>query len=93
MLDGLTVVVIVRHKKGQSLGIVVDARTEVYQLSAEQIKSVPYYMEINEQFVAGIASVNREHAVLIQLTNCLILMRYIKLRSRRWLARIKIMFR
>ncbi len=67
ILCSTTVVVIVRNEEGQSLGIIVDAVAEVYQLSAGQIKAAPGYVKIDERFIEGIASVNGKHVVLIQL--------------------------
>ncbi len=66
-LGNTTVVVIVRNEEEQSLGIIVDAVAEVYQLSAGQIKAAPGYVKIDERFIEGIASVNGKHVVLIQL--------------------------
>ncbi|WP_407331403.1 chemotaxis protein CheW [Enterovibrio sp. 27052020O] len=67
VLSKTTVVVIVRNAKGQSLGIIVDAVAEVYQLSASQIKAAPSFVKIDERFIEGIASVSGKHVVLIQL--------------------------
>ncbi|KXF80147.1 chemotaxis protein CheW [Enterovibrio coralii] len=66
-LSKTTVVVIVRNTSGQSLGIIVDAVAEVYQLSTSQIKSAPGYVKIDERFIEGIASVDSKHVVLIKL--------------------------
>ncbi|MDD1791939.1 chemotaxis protein CheW [Enterovibrio makurazakiensis] len=67
ILSKTTVVVIVRNEQGQSLGIIVDAVAEVYQLSASQIKTAPSFVKIDERFIEGIASVSGNHVVLIQL--------------------------
>ncbi|WP_028023036.1 chemotaxis protein CheW [Enterovibrio calviensis] len=67
VLSKTTVVVIVRNEQGQSLGIIVDAVAEVYQLSASQIKTAPSFVKIDERFIEGIASVSGNHVVLIQL--------------------------
>ncbi|MEZ8144433.1 chemotaxis protein CheW [Enterovibrio norvegicus FF-33] len=67
VLSKTTVVVIVRNAEGQSLGIIVDAVAEVYQLSASQIKAAPGFVKIDERFIEGIASVSGNHVVLIQL--------------------------
>ncbi|PKF50068.1 chemotaxis protein CheW [Enterovibrio nigricans] len=66
-LSKTTVVVIVRNESGQSLGIIVDAVAEVYQLSTAQIKAAPGYVKIDERFIEGIASVDSKHVVLIKL--------------------------
>ncbi|PCS21537.1 chemotaxis protein CheW [Candidatus Enterovibrio escicola] len=67
LLSATTVVVIVSNNLGQSLGIIVDAVAEVYQLSTVQIKSTPDYVKINDRFIEGIASIKNRHVVLIQL--------------------------
>lgn len=69
VLSKTTVVVIVRNEKSQSLGIIVDAVAEVYQLSRKQIKSAPTFVKIDERFIEGIASINGKHVVLIHLEN------------------------
>lgn len=69
VLGKTTVVVIVKNGSGQSLGIIVDAVAEVYQLSAKQIKSAPGYAKVDERFIEGIASINGKHVVLIHLEN------------------------
>lgn len=67
VLSKTTVVVIVRNAKGQSLGVIVDAVAEVYQLSESQIKSAPGFVKIDERYIEGIASVEGKHVVLIRL--------------------------
>ncbi len=69
VLGKTTVVVIVKNGSGQSLGIIVDAVAEVYQLSAKQIKSAPGYAKVDERFIEGIASIDGKHVVLIHLEN------------------------
>ncbi|MBV7297851.1 chemotaxis protein CheW [Enterovibrio paralichthyis] len=69
VLGKTTVVVIVKNGSGQSLGIIVDAVAEVYQLSAKQIKSAPGYVKVDERFIEGIASIDGKHVVLIHLEN------------------------
>lgn len=67
VLNNTTVVVIVKNEEEQSLGIIVDAVAEVYQLTSEQIKSAPGYVKIDQKLIDGIASVDGRHVVLIHL--------------------------
>lgn len=63
-----TVVIVLNDAQHQPLGIIVDGVSEVYPLTAEQIKPSPYVSsDVDHSYVRGIASVSNGHLVLINL--------------------------
>ncbi|UXI03837.1 chemotaxis protein CheW [Photobacterium sp. TY1-4] len=67
-VTGTTVVVILRNQAEQSLGIVVDAVSEVYQFAPAQIKPAPALGDPGRRgFISGLVSVNQRHVVLLAI--------------------------
>ncbi len=62
-----TVLIIVRNADGQSLGIIVDAVSEVYEMEAGQIKPPPEVVKFDRRYIEGITEVSGKHVVLIRL--------------------------
>lgn len=67
-LKATTVVIVLHCADNGSLGIIVDAVSEVYQLSQKEIKKTPQLgSKVDHRFIEGIASVNNCHVVLIKI--------------------------
>ncbi len=68
VLNATTVVIVLNDGDGKPLGIIVDAVSEVYPLSEEEIKPAPNLSgSIDHCYIVGIASVESGHVVLINL--------------------------
>ncbi|WP_087022039.1 chemotaxis protein CheW [Thaumasiovibrio subtropicus] len=68
VLNATTVVIVLNDANGKPLGIIVDAVSEVYPLSEEQIKPAPSLsVSIDHRYIVGITAVENGHVVLINL--------------------------
>jgi len=67
-INATTVVIVLNDGQDQPLGIIVDAVSEVYALSDDDIKPAPRMsLTIDEAFIVGIAAANNNHVILINL--------------------------
>lgn len=63
-----TVVIVLNDANNHPLGVIVDAVSEVYDLSEEQIKPAPHVsVTVDQTYIKGIASVDSGHLILINL--------------------------
>ncbi|MGF1697296.1 chemotaxis protein CheW [Vibrio kyushuensis] len=63
-----TVVIVLNDANNHPLGVIVDAVSEVYDLSEEQIKPAPHVsVTVDQSYIKGIASVDSGHLILINL--------------------------
>ncbi len=67
-ISATTVVIVLNDSCGQPLGIIVDAVSEVYDISAEAIKPAPKLsVNVDESYIRGIVSIDNKHLILINL--------------------------
>lgn len=63
-----TVVIVLNDANKHPLGVIVDAVSEVYDLSDEQIKPAPHVsVTVDQSYIKGIAAVESGHLILINL--------------------------
>ncbi|MCK6264179.1 chemotaxis protein CheW [Vibrio sp. ZSDE26] len=63
-----TVVIVLNDANNHPLGVIVDAVSEVYDLSEDQIKPAPHVsVTVDQTYIKGIASVDSGHLILIKL--------------------------
>ncbi|PMK01192.1 chemotaxis protein CheW [Vibrio sp. 10N.261.55.A7] len=63
-----TVVIVLNDANKHPLGVIVDAVSEVYDLSDEEIKPAPHVsVTVDQSYIKGIASVESGHLILIKL--------------------------
>ncbi|MEZ8823924.1 chemotaxis protein CheW [Vibrio amylolyticus] len=63
-----TVVIVLNDANKHPLGVIVDAVSEVYDLSDEEIKPAPHVsVTVDQSYIKGIAAVESGHLILIKL--------------------------
>ncbi|MEZ9232156.1 chemotaxis protein CheW [Vibrio amylolyticus] len=63
-----TVVIVLNDANKHPLGVIVDAVSEVYELSDEEIKPAPHVsVTVDQSYIKGIAAVESGHLILIKL--------------------------
>jgi purine-binding chemotaxis protein CheW len=68
VINATTVVIVLNDTHGQTLGIIVDAVSEVYALDTDDIKPAPNMsLTVNKNFTVGIVPANEGHVILINL--------------------------
>lgn len=67
--ETVTVVVKVAHEKGErTIGMVVDAVSDVYNITAENINAAPDVGgSVNMEFIKGLATINNEMIILLDI--------------------------
>lgn len=67
--ETVTVVVKVQHDKGErTIGMVVDAVSDVYNITAENINSAPDVgSSVNMEFIKGLATINDKMIILLDV--------------------------
>ena len=72
-LDAHTVVIVVRleqEDKTRTIGLVVDAVADVYDIKAEDLHSTPDFgKKISEDFVRGLGMINEKLVILLEIDN------------------------
>lgn len=67
--ETVTVVVKIHHEKGErTIGMVVDAVSDVYNITAENVNSAPEVgASVSMEFIKGLATINNEMIILLDV--------------------------
>ncbi len=67
-ISATTVVIVLNDTDKQPLGIIVDAVSEVYDLSIDSIKPAPKMStSVEDSYIRGIVAIDKKHLILINL--------------------------